>query len=198
MSLAAAGDVNPNKKLIYQADSSGTVFVKEGNGHVVHTTKAAGGYELIEEGDYKEGYKQGKWTGKYTSGQSSFTENYEAGKLISGESIVNGTRHSYKHEMEPPQYKGGIQAWYSYIAYSMKYPTEAVQMKIQGVVLTEFTIDMDGSITDIIIRKSVDPALDNEARRLLQKAPKWIPAKFRGVPVKVKQTQPFSFRLPKN
>lgn len=189
---------NPNKRLIYLADSTGRVLIKEGNGHLISRSKQPGGDELMEEGDYKDGYKHGVWTGKYTSGRSSYTENYEANKLISGESIVDGTRYRYKQEMESAQFKGGPKAWSEYLSFAMKYPREALEQRIEGVVLVEFTVEKDGSLTDIVVRRSVDPSLDREALRILEKSPKWIPLKFKGIPARVKHQQAFNFRIPRN
>lgn len=185
---------NAGNKLIYLADSLGTVYVKEGNGHVVETINLPEG-ERREEGDYKDGLKEGTWTGKEESTATSYTEVYQMGKLVSGESIRDGKKHTYNAALEPPQFKGGTAAWNAYIKNTLIYPKDALNNGIQGQVQTSFIVDKDGRIVDVNITKSAGPLLDEEAKRILLRSPLWIPAKIRGVPVRVKYTQPLNFRL---
>ena len=65
----------------------------------------------------------------------------------------------------------------------------------QGRVIASFTVEKDGSLTDIKIVKSVDPSLDKEAQRVIRAMPRWIPGKVNGSPVRVKYTVPLTFRL---
>jgi TonB family protein len=77
----------------------------------------------------------------------------------------------------------------------MKYPSDAVRNNITGSVLIGYTVDKDGSISDVIVKKSVYPALDDEAIRVVKSSPRWIPATERGVPVRVKYTIPIKFSM---
>lgn len=189
------GIFNQGNKLIYLADSLGVVHINEGNGHLKQVTRLAKENERIEEGDYKDGVKNGIWLGEETGNGLTYTETYEMGKLISGESMKNGEKYTYKSTMEPPQFKGGALAWSNYIKNTLKYPADAVRMGVMGVVLTNFTVDKDGTISDIDIVRSVYPSLDEEAKRVLLRSPKWVPAKMRGVPVRIRFNQPFNYKL---
>jgi len=75
------------------------------------------------------------------------------------------------------------------------YPPVAQENGITGRVYIEFTIDRDGSLTDIKILRGVDPQLDAEAMRVIKMSPKWQPGMQRGKAVKVKYTFPFFFQL---
>jgi len=184
--------INPNYKLIYQADSGGTVLVKDGNGHLVINTVMVND-ELIEEGDFKDGVKDGIWTGRYKTGKSSYTETYQLNKLVSGESVVLEKKYPYTSLFEGPQFKGGIQKFYQFIGSSLRYPTDAVRGNNTGTVILNFLIDYDGKISDIQIKQSASESLDDEAKRVLRLSPVWIPAKERGIPVSVRYTIPIKF-----
>ena len=47
----------------------------------------------------------------------------------------------------------------------------------------------------MVVVRRVDPALDKEAKRVVQSSPKWTPGKQRGRPVKVQFTFPIVFVL---
>ena len=66
---------------------------------------------------------------------------------------------------------------------------------IDGKVYVQFTINKDGSISDIQILRGLGMGCDNEALRVLQTIPKkFTPAKNRGVEVPVKMILPIYFR----
>jgi TonB family protein len=76
------------------------------------------------------------------------------------------------------------------------YTREALQAKIEGVVLLEAVVQPDGTVSDVRIVRSLDPhfGLDREA---VKAAKKWwfIPGKRQGVPVPVIVTIELTFKL---
>ena len=94
-----------------------------------------------------------------------------------------------------PEYPGGSMAMFEYLSKSIKYPKEAEEAKKEGRVIAAFIINKDGSISDACVVKSVDPALDAEALRVINGMPNWKPGKQNGKVVNVKYTIPISFRL---
>lgn len=66
---------------------------------------------------------------------------------------------------------------------------------IQGRVTLQFTIDIDGSVTDVKVLNSVSPGLDAEAVRVVSSSPKWTPGKLGGRVVRVTCTFPVIFQL---
>lgn len=94
-----------------------------------------------------------------------------------------------------PEFPGGMEALMQYLSKNIKYPSSALENGIQGRVLIEFVVNKDGSIVDPNIIKSVDPACDKEAMRVIKGMPKWTPGKQRGKPVRVKYTVPVLFRI---
>ena len=101
----------------------------------------------------------------------------------------------YRDVEEMPSFPEGQDGVFGYISKNIHYPVVAEENGIQGRVLVSFIIEKDGSLTDFVIEKSVDPSLDKEAIRLVRSMPKWNPGKKDGQSVNVKYTLPITFRL---
>jgi TonB family protein len=189
-----------NSKLVFYADSLGKVLVDEGNGHLIEITKIVSGErkgERIEEGSYKDGRKDGLWTGKEEINNLTFSETYSQGKLVSGESIVGDKKYTYTSVLTPPEFRGGKEGWRDYLSRTIKYPRDAAERGISGVVVIQFVVDKEGKLTDAKAMKSLYPTLDEEATRIFSWSQKWVPAKMRGIPIQVKYSQPVRFSLPR-
>ena len=81
-----------------------------------------------------------------------------------------------------------------YIRENTIYPVTAQENGIIGRVYVEFTIDKDGSVTDVRLLRGVDPLLDAEALRVIKASPKWTPGKHGGKAVRVKYSFPLFFQ----
>jgi len=96
---------------------------------------------------------------------------------------------------QPARPVGGTEAFFAWIQQNQKYPTLALQRKVQGKVLMEFVIQKDGTLTDIKPVQRLGSGLDEEAIRLIKAAPKWQPATYQGQPMKQKMVLPVLFTL---
>ncbi len=96
-----------------------------------------------------------------------------------------------------PEYSGGLRALNDYITSNTNYPKKAKKQKITGTVYVNFTIDKEGSVTDVYIdkNKTVNPLLDKEAVRVVTEMPKWKPAEQRGKRMPVQMSVPVTFEL---
>ncbi len=94
-----------------------------------------------------------------------------------------------------PEFPGGVGKLMEYVAMNVRYPKEAEDKCLQGRVIATFIVEKDGSITSAKIVRSIDPALDAEALRVINGMPNWKPGTQKGEPVRVKYTIPISFRL---
>lgn len=93
-----------------------------------------------------------------------------------------------------PSFQGrGQEGFREWIAKNMKYPEEAARKGIGGRVFVQFAINSRGEVVDAVILKGVDPAIDQEALRVIMSSPKWEPGRQRGKPVKVQFTFPINF-----
>ena len=75
------------------------------------------------------------------------------------------------------------------------YPEIASENGVSGRVLVQFTVDSKGNVVNAKVLRSVDPALDKEALRVVMSSPKWKPGKQRGKAVNVLFTFPINFVL---
>lgn len=104
----------------------------------------------------------------------------------------NNDENIYEVVEQMPSFPGGQEALMTYINNNIKYPDEVCG---QGRVIVSFVVEKDGSITNATIRRSVDPAFDREALRVISSMPKWIPGKNNGRNVRVRFNVPVQFKL---
>ena len=98
-------------------------------------------------------------------------------------------------EQMPEYPDGGMAGLMEYFKKNIRYPEAAKKAGTQGRVIVQFLVNKDGSISDAKPLRSVDPALDAEAIRLVNAMPKWKPGMQRGEAVTVKYTVPVKFSL---
>ena len=94
-----------------------------------------------------------------------------------------------------PEFPGGDAELLKWISENIVYPKEAAENGISGRVSCAFVVNVDGSVSDVIVVKSVDPILDEEAVRVLSLLPNFKPGEQKGKPVRVKYSVPVRFRL---
>ena len=66
-----------------------------------------------------------------------------------------------------PEYPGGVNGLMSFLAQNLVYPESAMESSIQGKVVVKFVVTRDGNVANIEVVRSVDPALDAEATRVI-------------------------------
>ena len=96
-----------------------------------------------------------------------------------------------------PEFPGGNKALARFFKRNYRYPREAQQKEVEGVVYVRFVVNPDGSLTNIKVVKGIGSGCDEEAIRLTSRMPKWIPGEQDGVKVPVYKTIPISFKLMK-
>ncbi len=97
---------------------------------------------------------------------------------------------------EKPSFMGGDANEFTKWVYSkIVYPEVARENGISGRVTLQFTIESDGSLTNIKVLRGIDQSLDQEAVRVVSMSPKWTPGKQRDKAVRVTYTFPIMFQL---
>ena len=95
----------------------------------------------------------------------------------------------------PAQFAGGMDAMNRFLADNIRYPVIALENNIQGRVVVQFIVSSTGEITDVEVVRGVDPLLDREAVRVVERMPAWIPGEHEGQKVRTKFTFPVTFRI---
>lgn len=98
---------------------------------------------------------------------------------------------------EMPVYPGGEAAMLNDIAKNIVYPEFEKENNIQGVVMVEFTVEKDGSISNVKVVREVQGGknLGRAAENAVKKLKNFTPAKQNGNPVRLTMTVPVRFTL---
>lgn len=96
---------------------------------------------------------------------------------------------------EMPCFKGGESAMINYISKNIKFPTSAKNANVEGFVIVRFVVDEKGNVGDAKVIRSLHPACDLEALKVISGMPNWIPGKDKGKTVAVYYSVPISFKL---
>jgi TonB family C-terminal domain len=94
-----------------------------------------------------------------------------------------------------PSYPGGEKALLAYIGSNLRYPVIAQENGIQGTVIVRFVVTNNGSVDKIEVVRSLDPACDKEAVRVLSSMASWTPGEQNGKKVSVYYTLPIKYKL---
>ena len=95
-----------------------------------------------------------------------------------------------------PSFNGGDANEFSkWVNSRLEYPEIAKENGVQGRVTLQFTVEKDGSVTNVKVVRGVDPSLDKEAVKVVSSSPKWTPGKQRDRAVRVTYTFPVIFQL---
>jgi hypothetical protein len=93
-----------------------------------------------------------------------------------------------------PAFPGGVKEWMKYLQ-NYNYPAPAREHNVSGKVISRFTVETDGSLSDIMIVRDLGYGTGEEAIRLFKHSPKWTPGMKNGRPVRVTYTQPISLSI---
>ena len=102
----------------------------------------------------------------------------------------------YQVVEEQPMFDEGDAALLEFLKANMQYPAVAEEQGVQGRVLVQFVVELDGTLSDVKVIRGVDPFLDKEALRVIQLSNgRWKPGKQHGKEVRTQLMYPVFFRL---
>ena len=112
------------------------------------------------------------------------------------EDIVDEEAIPFTIVEEKPQFNGGeANEFTKWVNSHLVYPEIAKENGVDGRVTLQFTVEKDGSVSNVKVLRGVDPSLDKEAVRVVQNSPKWTPGRQRDRAVKVTYVFPVIFKL---
>jgi len=186
--LDVSWDSAKHQKMINYWNEKGEKTVINGNGFL----ESKDDY-YSEKGSYKDGFKDGKWTGYSSKNTFSYEEIYANGELVSGVSTESdGTKNEYTSLEIKPEPKKGLKDFYKFISTHFTPTNSAYKNKIKGKILLDFVVDKTGKITDIKVVKGLGYGLDEEAIRVLSIYEDWYPALQKGRRVRCKYSIPLA------
>lgn len=144
--------------------------------------------------NYQHAYLEGESIQYFRNGAIAVREIYTKDTLSSEQFYTpegwDTNTNLYERKAIPPSDYRQI------VNNNLKYPKEAKQKNIQGRIMVSFTIEKDGTISDVQAQKNeLDPSLGEEAVRVISLLPAFQPAIRDGVPVKFKFRIPVDFKL---
>jgi periplasmic protein TonB len=96
---------------------------------------------------------------------------------------------------EMPQFPGGQEGLFKFLAGNIRYPEEAVEAGIEGTVYVTFVVGKDGSIGEARVLRGIGGGCDEESLRVVNAMPNWRPGFQRGKPVLVQYNLPIRYTL---
>ena len=100
----------------------------------------------------------------------------------------------YQLVEEQANFPGGMSELMKWLQGNVQYPEACEKDKVEGRVIVAFVVNKDGSIKDAKILRNVHPLLDQEALRVVNLMPTWIPGKVKGEPVASRFIIPVMFK----
>ncbi|MFZ4726328.1 MAG: energy transducer TonB, partial [Paludibacter sp.] len=108
------------------------------------------------------------------------------------ESITEDSVYAVVEKM--PEFTGGEAARIEFLKQNVRYPEEAQKSKKEGRVIVQFVIGSTGRVRNAKVVKSIAPSLDQEALRVVNSFPDWIPGEQNGRKVSVHKVMPITFK----
>jgi protein TonB len=92
-----------------------------------------------------------------------------------------------------PDFPGGLNKFYEYVARNYRIPEED---GLNGKVYVSFVVEKDGSLTDIKVGRDIGFGTGKEAIRVLKNSPRWTPGEQNGKKVRVAYSLPITIKSP--
>lgn len=90
---------------------------------------------------------------------------------------------------------GGMQGLMTFMGENLKYPEQAREKGVEGVVVVSFVVQKDGSISNAEIIRGIGAGCDEEAMRVVKAFPNWTPGEKDGKKVNTKMNLPVKYKL---
>jgi protein TonB len=91
------------------------------------------------------------------------------------------------------EFPGGINKWRQYLERNLRVDSDIPEGTY--AVLIQFVVDRDGNISDVIALTDHGYGMEDEAKRVIKRGPKWNPAIQNGREVKAYRKQLITFQI---
>lgn len=102
------------------------------------------------------------------------------------------------HIEKTAEFKGGMNKLYEFVGKNVKYPTRCMEADIEGVVILQFVVEPDGTLSKVrtLTTHKSCPEMDAEAIRVIKRTSgKWTPGYIGDKPVRSMYRLPVRFDI---
>ena len=124
-----------------------------------------------------------------------FVHGMANGQTTTDTSLIENKLAVYTFVERMPEYPGGDKALIKFVKARLRYPAYERNHGIEGRVMIRFVVMEDGNVEDVHVVKSVTPAMDAEAVRVVKMLRQFKPGLVDGRLVRVYYNLPLSFKL---
>jgi membrane associated rhomboid family serine protease/antitoxin component YwqK of YwqJK toxin-antitoxin module len=130
---------------------------------------------LQEQGDYRNGKREGLWLGFHQNGTKYFEEYFNNGRLVSGRArTLDGETYIYDEGTYFPMPVGGYEKLKAYFGEEIK----SLNLSIHGKVQLSLTVSENGVPTEFYVENGADNKLTMIAIQLIKDGP-WVDSRTR-------------------
>ncbi|MDD2527355.1 MAG: energy transducer TonB [Lentimicrobiaceae bacterium] len=125
------------------------------------------------------------------AGISDYSAGYQSTAVVAYPQNPSDTIYNIVDEM--PEFPGGDNARFVYLAQNITYPEAARIQKTEGTVYISFVVEKDGSISNAKILRGIGNGCDEEVIRIINNMPTWKPGMKDDKPVRARFNMPVKF-----
>ncbi len=108
------------------------------------------------------------------------------------QTIKNDTVYNFVSKM--PEYPDGQKGMLTYFIRNMRYPLAVYMNGVSGTAYVNFIVEIDGSVSEVLVLKPIGYGCDEEATRLVSQMTGWEPGEQDGKKVRVRSNVPVYFK----
>jgi TonB family protein len=161
------------------------------------------GIDTVSIRKYKNDLQTGQWTIFSSEGDIRYIYDYVNNDIIEynwGDTTVTylilQNNEWVDSEVDNPPLIIGNENPLQIVSRNLNYPIRAMENGISGQVWVYFTIDIEGKMTDVKVKDTVNEYLDAEAIRAVKTIDEiWFPAKKNGEAITIEYKMPINFVL---
>lgn len=127
--------------------------------------------------------------------QAAGDDSVAAAAAVGNDMEVGVTDSVYTVVEVDPEFPGGYEGLYKYLAESIVYPEQAKKEGIKGRVMVRFVVEKDGTVSHAEVLRGIGGGCDEEVLRIVNAMPKWKPGRVKGEAVRVQYHLPVTFSL---
>ena len=110
---------------------------------------------------------------------------------------ISVAQDDYYENINDAEFPGGMEELFMFVCMNVDYPEEARKANIEGKVIVTFTVEKDGSISEVELEKDMGYGFGEAVVAMVKSMPRWKPARWKSdnAPVRVQFRLPVSFSL---